>query len=288
MMSSLDIGDCLRVITAALAEDLGEAGENGDLTSISVVAPDLRFQGIIQTRHEIVVAGLPVAELAFRSLTPDLHFAPRSADGELVAAGTPLAHIEGPALPLLAAERTALNLLQFLSGIATLTRRYVDQLAGTRCTLLDTRKTIPGMRMLSKYAASCGGARNHRLGLHDAILIKDNHIAVCGSVSAAIRRVKQSAAGPIEVECDTLAQVDEALAEGVDRLLLDNMAPEMLREAVTRIAGRAETEASGGINLGTLRAIAESGVDYVSVGRITQSAPAVDIGLDWSSLGTGL
>ncbi len=175
-----------------------------------------------RARHSMVIAGLPVAELAFRSLTSDLTFEPLARDGEAVSAGAVLARLEGPAQPLLAAERTALNLLQFLCGIATQTRAYVEQLVGTNCVLLDTRKTVPGLRLLSKYATRCGGAMNHRLGLHDAILIKDNHIAVCGGVTAAIRRAKDSYDGPIEVECDSLAQVDEALAESVDRLLLDN------------------------------------------------------------------
>ncbi len=282
MESGLDMEDCCRVIAAALAEDLGGAGVSGDLTSVGTIPLFARFRGVMQARHSMVIAGLPVAELAFRSLTSDLTFEPLAHDGEAVSAGAVLVRLEGPAQPLLAAERTALNLLQFLCGIATQTRAYVEQLVGTNCVLLDTRKTVPGLRLLSKYATRCGGAMNHRLGLHDAILIKDNHIAVCGGVTAAIRRAKDSYDGPIEVECDSLAQVDEALAESVDRLLLDNMSPSMLRAAVMRIAGRAKTEASGGVRLEALRAIAESGVDYVSVGRITQSAPAVDIGLDWN------
>ncbi|HWT97258.1 MAG TPA: carboxylating nicotinate-nucleotide diphosphorylase [Terriglobales bacterium] len=277
-----DVDDCQRVITAALAEDLGNAGLAGDLTSAATIPPAARFHGVMRVRHDMVVAGLPVAELAFRRLCPEMVFEPLVEDGMSVAADTVLARLEGDALPLLAAERTALNLLQFLSGIATQTRTYVDQLRGTTCVLLDTRKTVPGLRLLSKYAARCGGASNHRLGLYDAILIKDNHIAVCGGVLMAVRRARAMGGKKVEVECDSLSQVEEALAEGVDHLLLDNMPPLLLRAAVALVAGRAKTEASGGVTLQTIREIAESGVDYISVGRITQSAPAVDIGLDWS------
>jgi len=282
MRVDFDVDDCQRVITAALAEDLGNAGLAGDLTSAATIPPAARFHGVMRVRHDMVVAGLPVAELAFRRLCPEMVFEPLVEDGMSVAADTVLARLEGDALPLLAAERTALNLLQFLSGIATQTRTYVDQLRGTTCVLLDTRKTVPGLRLLSKYAARCGGASNHRLGLYDAILIKDNHIAVCGGVLMAVRRARAMGGKKVEVECDSLSQVEEALAEGVDHLLLDNMPPLLLRAAVALVAGRAKTEASGGVTLQTIREIAESGVDYISVGRITQSAPAVDIGLDWS------
>lgn len=282
MRAGVDIEDCHRVITATLAEDLGGAGLAGDLTSAATIPPAARFQGVMRARREMVVAGLHVAELTFRRLCPETVFEPLVDDGISVPTDTVLARIEGWALPLLAAERTALNLLQFLSGIATQTRAYVEQLDGTNCLLLDTRKTLPGLRLLSKYAARCGGARNHRLGLYDAILIKDNHIAVCGGVAAAIRRAREAGAHEIEVECDSIAQVEEALAEGIDHLLLDNMPPPLLRAAVGLAAGRAKTEASGGVTLETIRGIAESGVDFVSVGRITQSAPAVDIGLDWN------
>ncbi|HVI90077.1 MAG TPA: carboxylating nicotinate-nucleotide diphosphorylase [Dongiaceae bacterium] len=282
MQLTLDIDDCQRVITDALAEDLGDAGLAGDLTSVATIPPAARFHGVMRARHDMVIAGLPVAELAFRRLCPEMIFEPLVDDGMAVPADTVLARLEGAALPLLAAERTALNLLQFLSGIATQARTYVDRLRGTNCVLLDTRKTVPGLRLLSKYAARCGGASNHRLGLYDAILIKDNHVAVCGSVPAAVRRARATGRKKVEVECDSLSQVEEALAEGVDHLLLDNMPPLSLRTAVVLVAGRAKTEASGGVTLQTIREIAESGVDYISVGRITQSAPAVDIGLDWN------
>lgn len=276
--AELDLADARRVIEAALAEDVGP----GDITSATVIPASLRFKGVMQARHGMVVAGLPVAAEAFRMVVPEARFAAKAGDGQHVPAGTVLAEIEGPARGLLTAERTALNLLQMLSGIATTTSHYVERISGTGCILLDTRKTIPGLRKLSKYATRCGGARNHRMGLYDGVLIKDNHIAVCGGVAAAVRAAKDAALPNVEVECDTLAQVKEAAEAGADIILLDNMAPDLLRQAVALVAGRARTEASGGVTLDTIRAIAESGVDYVSVGRITQSAAAVDIGLDWS------
>jgi nicotinate-nucleotide pyrophosphorylase (carboxylating) len=274
----LDLDDARAVIAAALAEDVGP----GDLTSEVVIPAGLVFTGVMRARQPMVAAGLPVAAEVFRMVEPDARFRARVADGEAIAAGAVLAEIEGPAGGLLTAERTALNLVQLLSGIATVTRHYVERIAGTGCTLLDTRKTIPGLRRLSKYATRCGGARNHRMGLYDGVLIKDNHIAVCGGVAAAVRRARDAGLPNVEVECDTLEQVAEAVQSGADIILLDNMAPDLLRRAVLVVAGRAKTEASGGVSLETIRAIAETGVDYVSVGRITQSAPAVDIGLDWS------
>jgi nicotinate-nucleotide pyrophosphorylase (carboxylating) len=278
--SVLDIEDARRVIEAALAEDVG----SGDITSSAVIGEDVRFHGVMRARHAMVIAGLPVAREVFRMVVPDANFRAPVADGDSVTSGAILAEIEGPARGLLTAERTVLNLLQILSGIATATRQYVERIRGTGCILLDTRKTIPGMRKLSKYATRCGGAQNHRLGLFDAVLIKDNHIAVCGSIPEAVRKAKLAAQGKvtIEVECDTLAQVSEAVEAGVDMVLLDNMSLDELRQAVALAGGRTKTEASGGVTLETVRAIAESGVDFVSVGRITQSAPAVDIGLDWS------
>jgi nicotinate-nucleotide pyrophosphorylase (carboxylating) len=192
--------------------------------------------------------------------------------------------IEGRARPMLTAERSALNTLQHLSGVATLTRRYVDAIAGTGATVIDTRKTIPGLRILEKYATRMGGAENHRIRLDDGMLIKDNHVAVCGGVGEAVERARAANSGlEVQVEVDRIAQIEPALAAGAERLLLDNMAPPVLREAVAIVAGRVPLEASGGVNLDTIRAIAETGVDYISVGRITQSAPAVDIGLDYSA-----
>ena len=270
--------DVERVLKAAFAEDLDAAG---DITSDTVIPPEVRFSGVMEAREECIIAGLPVAQRAFRMLSGDVHFAPEVNDGAEVAAGQVIAHIEGPARALLAAERTALNILQLLSGMATLTREYVRAIEGTKATLLDTRKTIPGLRRLSKYATRMGGAQNHRMGLYDAILIKDNHIAVTGSIAAAVRRAKEAGHAAIEVECDTLDQVREAVEAGATRVLLDNMAPETLREAVALVAGRAETEASGGVTLENIRQIAETGVDYISTSRITMAAPAIDIGLDW-------
>ncbi len=282
-MLELDLADARRVIQASLDEDTGGQGwERGDITSATVIPADLRFKGVMQARHAMVVSGLPVAAEAFRMVVPEARFTPRAQDGQEVAAGTVLAEMEGPARGLLTAERTALNLLQLMSGIATLTKTYADKIKGTGCTLLDTRKTIPGLRKLSKYATLCGGAKNHRMGLYDGVLIKDNHIAVCGGVGAAVRAAKDAGLPNVEAECDTLEQVAEAVAAGADIVLLDNMGTDILRRAVAVVAGRCKTEASGGVNLDTIRAIAETGVDFVSVGRITQSAPAVDIGLDWN------
>lgn len=266
-----------RVIAAALAEDVGP----GDVTSQTVIPADLQFRGVMAAREDMVVCGLEIASEAFRSVVPNAEWSACVTDGDRVGPGTILAEVAGPARGLLTGERVALNLLQHLSGIATLTRNYVDRLAGIRCILLDTRKTIPGLRHLAKYATRVGGARNHRMGLYDAILIKDNHIAVCGSVSEAVKRAK-TAGVPVEVECDTLDQVREAVDSSADIILLDNMPPEVLRQAVALVAGRAKLEASGGVTLDTIRDIAETGVDFVSVGRITQSARAVDIGLDWA------
>jgi nicotinate-nucleotide pyrophosphorylase (carboxylating) len=267
-----------RIIDAALAEDIGAV----DLTSQIVIPDGTRATFVLRTREEIVLAGLPVAEAVFRRRAPDCGFAPGAADGDRVARGTVLATVTGPARALLTAERTALNLLSHMSGIATLTRRYVERIAGTRAQLIDTRKTTPGLRAIEKHATTLGGARNHRLDLAGGIMIKDNHISVCGSIAAAVARAK--AAAPVltkvEVECDRLDQVREAVEAGADMLLLDNMTIDMLREAVAIVAGRIPVEASGGVNLDTIRGIAETGVDFISVGRITQGAPAVDIGLD--------
>lgn len=236
----------------------------------------------LNAREEIVVAGITVARMVFDYYVPDVTLNVAVADGNRVQKGTILMSVSGKAREILTAERNALNLLQHMSGIATLTAQYVDAIAGTGCQLLDTRKTTPGLRMLEKHAVVCGGGRNHRLSLDNGLMIKDNHIAVCGGLTAAIKRAKANvpALTKVEVECDRLDQVEEALAAGADMLLLDNMGPDMLREAVKIVGGKIPLEASGGINLDTIRPIAETGVDFVSVGRITQSAPAVDIGLD--------
>ena len=268
-----------RVINDALAEDVGP----GDVTSLAVIPEDLRFRGVMAAREEMVVAGIDIAETVFNVVVPEATFIKKCADGDVLQPGAVLAEMVGPARGLLTAERTALNLLQHLSGIATLTRSYVDVIAGTGAILLDTRKTIPGLRLLAKYATRMGGAQNHRMGLYDGILIKDNHIAVCGSVASAVKMAKDAKSGLVEVETDTLDQVLEAVDAGADIILLDNMDPPTLRQAVALVAGRCKTEASGGVRLETIRAIAETGVNYISVGRLTQSATSIDIGMDWDA-----
>ena len=267
-------------VAATLAEDLGTIG---DITSAAVIPADARFTGVMDSRDPIVVAGLDLAEAFFRALDPDVRIERLVQDGQQVAAGTELLRLEGAGRALLTAERSALNTVQHLSGIATMTRRYVDAMAGTGAILLDTRKTIPGLRVLEKYATRMGGAQNHRMGLWDAAMIKDNHVAVAGGVAEAVRRARAAGIAHIIVEVDRIDQIEPALAAGATHLLLDNMPPTTLREAVTLVAGRVPTEASGGVNLDTIRAIAESGVTYVSVGRLTQSAPAADIGLDFAT-----
>ncbi|MEQ8504980.1 MAG: carboxylating nicotinate-nucleotide diphosphorylase [Rhodospirillales bacterium] len=270
--------DIKAVVDAALTEDIGE----GDVTTRTTVPADTILTLELNTRQDIVVCGMPVALDVFRRLAPDAVIEVFVQDGQKISKGTNLARLTGKAQGLLSAERTALNLLQKLSGIATLTRQYVDTIDGTGAVLLDTRKTIPGLRGLSKYAVRAGGGTNHRMRLDDGILIKDNHVAVCGgSVGEAVKRAKGADTGlEVRAECDTLDQVREAVEAGADSLLLDNMPPPVLREAVAWVAGRVPLEASGGVKLDTIRAIAETGVNYISVGGITQSAPAVDIGLD--------
>ncbi|HEX8483472.1 MAG TPA: carboxylating nicotinate-nucleotide diphosphorylase [Allosphingosinicella sp.] len=267
-------------VRSTLAEDLGDAG---DITSAAVIPAGARFAGVMDSREAIVVAGLPVAEAFFRSLDPEVEIERLARDGEGVGAGTDLLRLRGRARALLTAERSALNIVQHLSGIATLTRRYVDAIAGAGAVLLDTRKTIPGLRRLEKYATRMGGARNHRMGLWDVAMIKDNHVAVAGGVAEAVRRAAAAGIGSIIVEVDRLDQIQAALDAGATHLLLDNMDVPVLREAVALVAGRVPTEASGGVTLETIRAKAGTGVTYVSVGRITQSAPAADIGLDFAA-----
>ena len=281
MRFRLDGFDTDAFIAATLAEDLGEAG---DITSAAVIPAEARFAGVMDTREPIVVAGLALAEGFFCALDPQAVITPLAADGDRVPAGTDLMRIEGSARAMLTAERSALNTVQHLSGIATLTRQYVDAIAGTGATLLDTRKTIPGLRRLEKYATRVGGAQNHRMGLWDAAMIKDNHVAVAGGIAAAVQRAVAAGIERIIVEVDSLDQIAPALDGGATHLLLDNMGPDMLRQAVAMIGGRVPTEASGGVRLDTIRAIAETGVTYISVGRLTQSAPAADIGLDFALL----
>jgi nicotinate-nucleotide pyrophosphorylase (carboxylating) len=267
-------------VTRVLAEDLGEGG---DVTSAATIAADARFTAEMNARQAIVVAGIEVAAAFFRALDADVDIELLAKDGEQVDHGTTLMRLNGKARAMLAAERSALNTLQHLSGIATLTRRYVDAIEGTGAVLLDTRKTLPGLRALDKFASRMGGAQNHRMRLDDGVLIKDNHVAVCGGVAEAVRRAKAANTGlQVQVEVDRIDQIDPALAAGADRLLLDNMDPALLRQAVALVAGRVPLEASGGVTLETVRFLAETGVNFISVGRITQSAPAVDIGLDYA------
>ena len=272
--------DLEEFVRGSLAEDLGTGG---DVTSNATIAADARLTAEMNCRQRIVVAGLEIAAEFFRALDPSVEIELLVQDGDQVVHGTTLMRLSGKARAMLAAERCALNTLQHLSGVATLTRQYVDEIAGTGAVLLDTRKTIPGLRILEKYAARMGGAHNHRMRLDDGLLIKDNHVAVCGGVAEAVRRAKAANTGfEVQVEVDRIDQIEPALAAGADRLLLDNMDPAKLRQAVTLVAGRVPLEASGGVTLETVRFLAETGVDFISLGRITQSAPAVDIGLDYS------
>ena len=267
------------VVRAALAEDLGRAG---DITSAACIDADASFAARFATRQHGVVAGLDCVRLAITALDPRARFELVAADGDQLQAGAALAHVRANARALLSAERVALNLLGRLSGVATLTRAYVDAVAGTGATITDTRKTTPGLRALEKYAVRCGGGVNHRFGLDDAILIKDNHVAACGGVGPAIRRARAAAGHlvKVEAEVDSLAQLEEALAERPDVVMLDNFTLPDLRAAVARAKGLATLEASGGVSLETVRAIAETGVDVISVGALTHSAPVLDIGLD--------
>jgi nicotinate-nucleotide pyrophosphorylase (carboxylating) len=272
--------DVTEFVRRVLAEDMGSGG---DITSAATIGAEARFTAEMNCRQPITIAGLDIAIAFFRALDRDVRFEKLVKDGDSVEKGNDLLRLEGNARAMLAAERSALNTLQHLSGIATLTRQYVDRIAGTGAILLDTRKTIPGLRLLEKYAARMGGAENHRMRLDDGLLIKDNHVAVAGGVAEAVRAAKAADTGfPVQVEVDRIDQIEPALNAGADRLLLDNMPPPVLREAVALVAGRVPLEASGGVNLDTIRAIAETGVNYISVGRITQSAPSVDIGLDYS------
>ncbi|MBU0556291.1 MAG: carboxylating nicotinate-nucleotide diphosphorylase [Alphaproteobacteria bacterium] len=281
---TLDRFDLDAFVAATLAEDLGgPVGAGGrDVTSESVIPADAMFAGVMDSRDAVTVAGLPVAEAFFRALDSDVEIDLLAREGEQVAAGTDIMRLRGRARAMLTAERAALNTVQHLTGIATMTRAYVDRIAGTGATLLDTRKTIPGLRVLEKYATRMGGAKNHRMGLWDAAMIKDNHVAVAGSVEEAVRRAVAAGIEQVIVEVDRIDQIEPAIAAGATHLLLDNMSPAILRGAVTLVGKRVPTEASGGVTLETIRAIAETGVDYISVGRLTQSAPAADVGLDFN------
>ena len=264
------------LIELAIAEDIGP----GDATSEAVLPADLVLHGRISAKAPGVVAGLPVAEAVFSRVDGSLRFMPRVEDGDTVAPGDVVAEVEGPARGMLAAERIALNFLQRLSGIATLTRAFVDAVAGTQATILDTRKTHPGYRVLEKYAVRMGGGQNHRTGLYDMILIKDNHIEAAGSITAAVERARAAYPDlPVEVEVKNLDELHEALPLDVDRIMLDNMDLDQMRTAVQIAAGRVPLEASGNVNLERVAAIAATGVDYISVGALTHSAPALDLSM---------
>ena len=267
-----------RLIDLWLREDIGSC----DLTVQLMIEPSETGAFRMNAREPMVLAGIEVAAAVFRRYEPRLSIRVEAADGDRVENGATLILVEGPAQGILTAERTALNIVQRLSGIATETARYVEIIKGTSARLIDTRKTTPGLRMLEKHAVSCGGGLNHRLGLDNGVMIKDNHIAVCGGIAQAVERARRKlpVLTKIEVECDRMEQVRDAVAAGADVIMLDNMPVPEMKEAVAYVAGRAKVEASGGIRFETIRAIAETGVDYISTSKITQSAPAVDIGLD--------
>jgi len=273
-------------VAATLDEDLGVGWPGGghDVTSESVIPADARFSGVMDSRDAITVAGVPIAAAFFRKLDPAMEIEVLVEEGDRIPPGTDLMRLTGNARAMLTAERSALNTVQHLSGVATLTRAYVDAIGGRRAILLDTRKTIPGLRHLEKYATRMGGAQNHRLGLWDAAMIKDNHVLVAGGVGEAVRRARAAGVARIICEVDHVDQIEPALAAGADHLLLDNMPPPVLRQALAVVAGKVPCEASGGVNLETISAIAGTGVDFISVGRLTQSAPAADIGLDFTPL----
>ncbi len=270
-----------RLIDLWLTEDIGYC----DLTVQLMIEPGEVGAFHLNARETMSVAGIEVAAEVFRRYDPRLSIDLRAKDGDVVGPGAVLGTVRGPAQGILTAERTALNILQRMCGIATETAKYVNIIAGTKARLIDTRKTTPGLRMLEKHAVTCGGGLNHRLGLDNGVMIKDNHIAVCGSIALAVERVRKHlpTLTKIEVECDRLEQVDEAVAAKADVIMLDNMSVDHMRIAVERVAGRIPLEASGGIRFETIRAIAETGVDYISTSRITQSAPAMDVGLDEAS-----
>lgn len=268
-----------QTIRAALSEDLGRAG---DITTQATIPESARARALIVARETGVIAGSDIAIAAFRMMEPNVRFDTHMKDGTAIAAGTAVLAVEGPARAILSAERVALNFMGRLSGIASLTARYVQAVKHTKARIVCTRKTTPNLRAFEKYAVRCGGGSNHRFGLDDAILIKDNHIAVAGGVVNALRAAKSFAGHlvKIEIEVDTLDQLDEVIKEGADVVLLDNMMPDQLKEAVRRVSGKMLTEASGGVNLETVAAIAESGVDMISVGALTHSAKVLDLGLD--------
>jgi nicotinate-nucleotide pyrophosphorylase (carboxylating) len=269
--------DIRRIVANALAEDIGR----GDVTSVPIIAPTTPLRGEFLVKSEGVVAGLAVAWQTFAQVDPQVRFEQLVGEGASVHTGDIVARVQGNGPGILIAERTALNFLQRMSGIATATRQYVDAVKGTQAVILDTRKTAPGLRVLDKLAVTLGGGTNHRMGLYDMVLIKDNHIQAAGSITAAVDKTRvKTRRLPIEVEVTNMAQLDEALAQQVDRIMLDNMSLEQMREAVQHVAGRCKLEASGGVTLATVADIAATGVDYVSVGALTHSVMALDISLE--------
>jgi nicotinate-nucleotide pyrophosphorylase (carboxylating) len=276
-MHPLDHPSVLRLITAALEEDLGW----GDVTTQATVPPGVEAEGTITAKEDLVIAGLPLVAKILSVLDPSFRIQLLVEEGTPVSKGQRVIDIEGRAAPLLMAERVVLNFLQHLSGVATLTRKFVDQMAGSRCKIVDTRKTLPGLRLLEKYAVTQGGGMNHRMGLDSGILIKDNHIAICGGVEEAVRRTRRQASAllRVEVECANLEQVKEALGAQADIILLDNMATAEMAAAVQMVAGKALLEASGGMTLGRMPEVAQTGVDFISVGALTHSARAVDLSM---------
>lgn len=276
--NSIPKGPIIDIIRRAMDEDIG----HGDITTALCVPEGTKVRGVIYSHADGIVCGLPVAALCFAGVDPGLMWNPLLADGDHIGPRQEIGFVEGSAAAILAAERVGLNLLQRMTGIATATAEYVSAVSHTAAAIVDTRKTVPGLRILDKYAVRCGGGGNHRFGLFDGILIKDNHIEAAGSVGLAVDAAKRNRPHTlrIEVEVDRLDQIEEAIEAGGDILLLDNMDPFLLREAVRMVAGRAETEASGGIDLNTVKDVAEAGVDYISVGRLTHSVTALDIGLD--------
>jgi nicotinate-nucleotide pyrophosphorylase (carboxylating) len=268
------------VVERALAEDLSD---HGDITSTSILDADARSQGDVVVRSAGVVAGIPVARLVFSRVDDSIEFEARAEDGAQIDAGTVVASVSGPSRGILTAERTALNLLGRMSGVATATAQLVAAVAGTGARITDTRKTMPGLRLVDKYAVAAGGGVNHRMGLYDEVMIKDNHIAAAGDIRSAVAAAREALGSEVKVtvEVDTLDQLDEVLETSADRVLLDNMSTDTLARAVATVGEAMETEASGGVTLETVRAIAETGVDYISVGWITHSAPQLDVALDF-------
>jgi len=274
----MDVRACIR---RALEEDIG----TGDVTTDSIVPAGARLRGRIVSKQAGVIAGLEIARSVFEELSSDVVFTANCSEGAEVEAGTVLAEVRGSARALLTGERTALNFLGRMSGIATLTRQFVNAVAGTKATILDTRKTAPGLRVTDKLAVRLGGGQNHRAGLFDMVLIKDNHIDFAGSITAAVGRARASGTKlEIEVEVRTLEDLREALDLGVERVLLDNMSTDLMTQAVAINSGRAKLEASGNISLGTVREVAQTGVDFISVGALSHSAPVFDVSLKWAAL----